>query len=160
MAAVSRGGTISAALPATSGRELVLVHMTGVPHACPSNTGKPKPSYNDGYAKTRAPEINAASTVLIFGETGTGRVRNYVHDELEAEKYDTPPGDFTDWRDIDELAYAMAGELDAALKVLSDLPPLVFAEQQECLRIERGHGLRRAARRHPPNPRATPCARS
>ena len=35
-----------------------------------------------------------------FGEDGTGRIRNYVHDETEAEIYDTPPGTFTDWRKI------------------------------------------------------------
>jgi phosphoribulokinase len=35
-----------------------------------------------------------------FGEDGSGRVRNYVHDEIEAEVHDTPPGTFTDWREI------------------------------------------------------------
>ena len=33
-----------------------------------------------------------------FSEDGTGRVRNYVHDEIEAERHGTPPGTFTDWR--------------------------------------------------------------
>lgn len=37
-----------------------------------------------------------------FGEEGTGRIRNYVHDELEAEMHGTPPGTFTEWRDIPE----------------------------------------------------------
>jgi len=35
-----------------------------------------------------------------FGEDGTGRIRNYVHDEIEAERHGTPPGTFTDWRPI------------------------------------------------------------
>jgi len=35
-----------------------------------------------------------------FGEDGTGRVRNYVHDDIEAEKHGTAPGTFTDWRAI------------------------------------------------------------
>ncbi len=35
-----------------------------------------------------------------FSETGTGRIRNYVHDDIEAELRGTPPGHFTEWRDI------------------------------------------------------------
>jgi phosphoribulokinase len=35
-----------------------------------------------------------------FSEDGTGRIRNYVHDEVEAERHGTPPGTFTQWRDI------------------------------------------------------------
>ena len=35
-----------------------------------------------------------------FGEDGSGRIRNYVHDEIEAEVHDAPPGTFTDWREI------------------------------------------------------------
>ena len=35
-----------------------------------------------------------------FSEEGTGRIRNYVHDEIEAEFHGTPPGQFTDWREI------------------------------------------------------------
>jgi len=38
----------------------------------------------------------------IYGETGKGRTRTYVHDEEEAEKYGTPPGEFTDWREFDD----------------------------------------------------------
>ena len=36
-----------------------------------------------------------------FSQHGTGRTRNYIHDELEAAKYGSTPGTFTDWRDID-----------------------------------------------------------
>ena len=32
-----------------------------------------------------------------YGDTGTGRTRHYVHDDREAEKYGTPPGQFTEW---------------------------------------------------------------
>ena len=37
-----------------------------------------------------------------FSEDGTGRIRNYVHDEIEAECHGSPPGTFTPWRDIPE----------------------------------------------------------
>ena len=37
-----------------------------------------------------------------FSEEGTGRIRNYVHDDIEAEHHSTPPGNFTDWREIPE----------------------------------------------------------
>lgn len=39
-----------------------------------------------------------------FGETGTGKTRHYVHDEIEAEKWGVPPGNFTDWADFDDGA--------------------------------------------------------
>ena len=35
-----------------------------------------------------------------FSENGGGRIRNYIHDDAEAELHGTPPGTFTDWRDI------------------------------------------------------------
>jgi phosphoribulokinase len=35
-----------------------------------------------------------------YGETGSGRVRHYLHDEKEAEPYKQEPGTFTDWEDI------------------------------------------------------------
>jgi phosphoribulokinase len=35
-----------------------------------------------------------------YGETGTGRVRRYLHDQKEAEPYQQEPGTFTDWEDI------------------------------------------------------------
>ncbi|MDR3522283.1 MAG: phosphoribulokinase [Acidocella sp.] len=35
-----------------------------------------------------------------YGETGTGRHRHYVHDDLEAEQYGGKPGTFTDWKDL------------------------------------------------------------
>jgi phosphoribulokinase len=35
-----------------------------------------------------------------YGETGSGRVRRYLHDEKEAEPYKQEPGTFTDWEDI------------------------------------------------------------
>jgi phosphoribulokinase len=37
-----------------------------------------------------------------FSETGTAQIRNYIHDEFEAETHGTPPGDFTEWREIPE----------------------------------------------------------
>ena len=37
-----------------------------------------------------------------YGETGTGRTRTYVHDAEEAERYGTPPGEFTEWREFEE----------------------------------------------------------
>lgn len=35
-----------------------------------------------------------------FGETGTGRTRHYIHDDIEAERYGSAPGTFTDWEPI------------------------------------------------------------
>jgi len=35
-----------------------------------------------------------------FSEEGTGRIRNYVHNDIEAEFHKTQPGHFTDWREI------------------------------------------------------------
>ena len=35
-----------------------------------------------------------------YGETGTGRVRKYLHDAKEAAPYDQDPGTFTPWADI------------------------------------------------------------
>ncbi|HVL82997.1 MAG TPA: phosphoribulokinase [Pseudonocardia sp.] len=36
----------------------------------------------------------------IFGETGTGKVRRYLHDEAEAAPYRQEPGTFTPWEDL------------------------------------------------------------
>jgi len=59
-----------------------------------------------------------------FSEEGTGRIRNYVHDDIEAELHGTPPGHFTDWREIPDdtqlLFYeglhgaVVAGDIDLA----------------------------------------------
>ena len=35
-----------------------------------------------------------------YGETGRGRRRKYLHDELEAAPYGQKPGTFTDWEDL------------------------------------------------------------
>jgi len=35
-----------------------------------------------------------------YGESGTGRVRKYLHDAAEAEPYKQEPGTFTPWEDI------------------------------------------------------------
>ncbi len=37
-----------------------------------------------------------------YGETGSGRVRNYIHDEEEAAHYGQPPGTFTPMIDLPE----------------------------------------------------------
>ena len=39
-----------------------------------------------------------------FSETGTGRTRLYVHDEVESQRLGCPPGTFTDWTDLDPEA--------------------------------------------------------
>lgn len=36
----------------------------------------------------------------VYGETGSGKTRVYVHDEREAELHGAPPGTFTDWADF------------------------------------------------------------
>ena len=40
-------------------------------------------------------------TFRSYGATGNGRTRTYVHDAEEAEKYGSPPGTFTAWRDLE-----------------------------------------------------------
>lgn len=37
-----------------------------------------------------------------YGETGAGETRHYVHDEDEATKYGTPPGNFTEWAPFED----------------------------------------------------------
>ena len=37
-----------------------------------------------------------------YGETGRGRTRHYVHDDVEAECYGVAPGHFTDWSDFED----------------------------------------------------------
>ena len=36
-----------------------------------------------------------------YSSTGTGKTRNYVHSEEEAERFGVAPGKFKEWRDID-----------------------------------------------------------
>jgi phosphoribulokinase len=38
----------------------------------------------------------------VYGETGGGRARKYLHDEAEAAPYGQPPGTFTPWSDVPE----------------------------------------------------------
>jgi phosphoribulokinase len=38
----------------------------------------------------------------IYGETGSGETRHYVHDDREAERWGTPPGTFTPWAPFKE----------------------------------------------------------
>ncbi len=42
------------------------------------------------------------SVFKSYGETGTGRTRTYVHNDEEAERHSTPPGEFTQWRNFKE----------------------------------------------------------
>lgn len=35
-----------------------------------------------------------------YGETGTGKIRKYLHDDQEAEPYGQPPGTFTPWETV------------------------------------------------------------
>ncbi|MGP6190043.1 MAG: phosphoribulokinase [Vulcanimicrobiaceae bacterium] len=40
------------------------------------------------------------SLFRVYGETGTGRVRRYLHDKAEAEPYGQEPGTFIPWEDV------------------------------------------------------------
>jgi len=42
-----------------------------------------------------------ATTFKTFGETGSGRVRKYIHDDAEAAEFGQNPGTFTPWKDMD-----------------------------------------------------------
>lgn len=37
-----------------------------------------------------------------YSESGGGQTRHYVHDAREAERFGSPPGTFTDWKDLPE----------------------------------------------------------
>ena len=37
-----------------------------------------------------------------YGESGTGKTRNYIHNQEEADNFDTLPGKFTEWREIEQ----------------------------------------------------------
>ena len=39
-----------------------------------------------------------------FGETGKGKTRHYIHDDVEAARYGAAPGTFTDWADFEDDA--------------------------------------------------------
>ena len=45
-----------------------------------------------------------ADTFRTFGDSGKGRVRKYIHDDIEAAEFGQDPGTFTPWRDMDEGA--------------------------------------------------------
>ena len=38
----------------------------------------------------------------VYGETGRGKNRKYLHDKQEAEPYNQEPGSFTSWEDIED----------------------------------------------------------
>jgi phosphoribulokinase len=50
------------------------------------------------------PEANLlgelADTMAQYGKNGTGKVRRYVHDALEAKELGRPEGTFTEWQDM------------------------------------------------------------
>ncbi len=52
-----------------------------------------------------SPEANIlgelADTFQKFGETGSGRVRKYIHDDIEAAQFNQPPGTFTPWQEME-----------------------------------------------------------
>lgn len=35
-----------------------------------------------------------------YGRRGKGKARHYIHDDVEAEKYNSPPGTFTEWKEF------------------------------------------------------------
>ena len=51
-----------------------------------------------------SPEANILkeleNTFKTFGETGKGRVRRYIHDDIEAAELKQDPGTFTPWQDM------------------------------------------------------------
>ena len=45
-----------------------------------------------------------STTFKTFGETGSGRVRKYIHDDAEAAEFGQDPGTFTPWKDMESGA--------------------------------------------------------
>ena len=42
-----------------------------------------------------------STTFKTFGETGSGRVRKYIHDDAEAAEFGQDPGTFTAWKEME-----------------------------------------------------------
>jgi phosphoribulokinase len=42
------------------------------------------------------------SLFRTYGESGTGQVRHYAHDDTEASQYGVAPGNFTEWEEVPE----------------------------------------------------------
>jgi phosphoribulokinase len=42
-----------------------------------------------------------STTFKTFGETGSGRVRKYIHDDAEAAEFGQDPGTFTPWKEME-----------------------------------------------------------
>ena len=59
---------------------------------------------NDSFSHF-SPDANLLSdlstTFKTFGETGSGRVRKYIHDDAEATEFGQDPGTFTPWKDME-----------------------------------------------------------
>ena len=59
-----------------------------------------------GHLSHFGPEANLftelEATFRAYSETGTCKVRKYLHNDAEAEPYGREPGTFTDWEDIPE----------------------------------------------------------
>ena len=59
---------------------------------------------NDSFSHF-SPDANLLSdlstTFKTFGETGSGRVRKYIHDDAEAAEFGQDPGTFTPWKEMD-----------------------------------------------------------
>ncbi|MCF8163555.1 MAG: phosphoribulokinase [Sulfuritalea sp.] len=59
---------------------------------------------NDSFSHF-SPDANLLSdlstTFKTFGETGSGRVRKYIHDDAEAAEFGQSPGTFTPWKDME-----------------------------------------------------------
>ena len=53
-----------------------------------------------------SPETNLLEelqeTFRVYGETGKGKVRTYIHDAIDAELHGCPPGTFTAWKPFPE----------------------------------------------------------
>jgi phosphoribulokinase len=58
----------------------------------------------DSHFSHFGPEANLfeelADTFRQYGETGTARTRHYIHDQQEADRYQSPAGTFTDWSEV------------------------------------------------------------
>jgi phosphoribulokinase len=59
---------------------------------------------NDSFSHF-SPDANLLSdlstTFKTFGETGSGRVRKYIHDDAEAAEFGQDPGTFTPWKEME-----------------------------------------------------------
>src|SRR2546426_1616924 len=86
----SSGSSRIPASPTTSGMDAARDAITGVPHAIASSTGRPNPSYNDGYTSAAAHWYNVSSRVSLTGPRRTTASGSFASAAIAQRPSPTP----------------------------------------------------------------------